>query len=207
MSRGECKLSKKRLTREESQQKTRTKLLNVAANMFAEHGFYDTSIDRIAEEAGFSKGAVYSNFGSKDDLFIEVFRDQQRKDMQDLEKIIESCETIDEFIQLLEKNHEHGRKVGQKESILKLEFLLHALRNKAAQKSLADMLKENRQQMVDILQHFYKEDNSLSPGEADRLAYLILSLDIGIGIQSFVLAEDTPDKALAEGLKLFLKIK
>jgi len=55
--------------------KTRKELLKVASKMFAKQGFYSTSVDQIAEEAGYSKGAIYSNFGSKDDLFLSVFRE------------------------------------------------------------------------------------------------------------------------------------
>lgn len=54
----------------------RARILAAATATFARHGFAGTSIDAIAEAAGFTKGAVYSNFGSKDDLFFALM-DQQ----------------------------------------------------------------------------------------------------------------------------------
>lgn len=54
----------------------RARILAAATSAFAKHGFAGTSIDAIAEAAGFTKGAVYSNFGSKDDLFFALM-DQQ----------------------------------------------------------------------------------------------------------------------------------
>lgn len=61
-----------RLTREQSRAQTRERLLASAAVVFAREGYAGASVDRIAEEAGYSKGALYSNFASKDELFFEL---------------------------------------------------------------------------------------------------------------------------------------
>jgi AcrR family transcriptional regulator len=61
-----------RLTRPQSQAQTREKLLAAAREAFIRNGFARTSLEAIAEAAGFSKGAVYSNFESKDALFLEL---------------------------------------------------------------------------------------------------------------------------------------
>src|SRR5690625_4847920 len=200
-------MTKKRLTREESQQQTRRQLLNVAAKMFAERGFYESSVDRIAEAAGFSKGAVYSNFGSKEDLFIEVFREHQAKEVQNLEEIAQSCETMTEFVKLIEANHEQGRIEEHHRSVLKLEFLLHAMRHEKAQESLAEILAENRQQMEKLLDYFYKKSGATEPLSVDKLAYLLLSVDIGVGIQAYIGGEDIPEGTLSEGLNRLLNVK
>jgi AcrR family transcriptional regulator len=73
-----------RLTREQSQAATREKLLEAARANFARHGYSATSIDRIADEAGFSKGAVYSNFRNKEDLFLAVMASPALVDMDSL---------------------------------------------------------------------------------------------------------------------------
>lgn len=62
-----------RLTRDQSRARTRERLLAAAAAVFTREGYAGASIDRIAEEAGYSKGAMYSNFASKDDLFYAMF--------------------------------------------------------------------------------------------------------------------------------------
>jgi len=61
-----------RLSRAESQAQTRDRLVAKAREMFLRDGYASTSLERVAEEAGFSKGAVYSNFGGKDDLCLAV---------------------------------------------------------------------------------------------------------------------------------------
>jgi len=61
-----------RLTRRQSQERTRRRLLDVAVEVFMEKGFARASVEEIAERAGYSKGAVYSNFASKEDLALAV---------------------------------------------------------------------------------------------------------------------------------------
>src|SRR5207247_11276130 len=63
---------RKRLTRQESQARTRTLLLEVATAEFLAHGYTGTSLERVAELAGFSKGAVYGNFAGKEELSLAV---------------------------------------------------------------------------------------------------------------------------------------
>ena len=63
---------KRRLTREESKAQTRAQLLHAANRLFLRKGFVATSLAEIAEEAALTKGAVYSNFASKEDLFLAL---------------------------------------------------------------------------------------------------------------------------------------
>ncbi|WP_233237959.1 TetR/AcrR family transcriptional regulator [Bordetella sp. LUAb4] len=61
-----------RMSREESQAATRCKLLAAASKLFTREGYGAASVDRIAAAAGFSKGAFYSNFDSKEQIFLEL---------------------------------------------------------------------------------------------------------------------------------------
>ena len=68
-----------RLTREEARGRTRRAILDAARALFTEHGYRGASLDDIAETAGYSKGAVYSNWLSKEALFLELL-DEERTD-------------------------------------------------------------------------------------------------------------------------------
>lgn len=63
-------------TRAERQALTRQQILAAAERLFAARGFGGTSLEDVASEAGYSKGAVYSNFAGKNDLFFAVIEDQ-----------------------------------------------------------------------------------------------------------------------------------
>ena len=62
-----------RLSRTEQQRRTRERLLAAAAEVFAEHGFGGASLDAIANRAGYTRGAVYSNFADKTELLLALF--------------------------------------------------------------------------------------------------------------------------------------
>src|SRR4051794_22285017 len=63
-----------RLTRAEQQAQTRQALLDAAARVFVERGFLGASVEAITDEAGYSRGAFYSNFDSKEELFAELLQ-------------------------------------------------------------------------------------------------------------------------------------
>jgi AcrR family transcriptional regulator len=60
-------------TRVERKARTRSELLDAAERLFSEQGFHATSVDAVADAAGYTKGAVYSNFASKEDLFFAIY--------------------------------------------------------------------------------------------------------------------------------------
>jgi AcrR family transcriptional regulator len=66
----------RRLTRREAQSLTRQRLIEAAAEVFCEQGFLKASLVEVADRAGYSIGAVYSNFSGKDELFIAVMHDR-----------------------------------------------------------------------------------------------------------------------------------
>jgi TetR/AcrR family transcriptional regulator, transcriptional repressor of aconitase len=77
-----------RLTREESRALTRAKLLASARAVVARDGYENASIDRIAEEAGFSKGAFYSNFFSKEEIFLELLETHSMEDVSEIAALL-----------------------------------------------------------------------------------------------------------------------
>jgi AcrR family transcriptional regulator len=69
----------RRLSRTESKDLTRRRLLDAARAVFLRHGFHATTVDMVAEEAGFTKGAVYSAFASKADLFLALYEERTER--------------------------------------------------------------------------------------------------------------------------------
>ncbi|REE19203.1 MULTISPECIES: TetR/AcrR family transcriptional regulator [unclassified Paraburkholderia] len=67
-------MKRQRLTREQSKDQTRERLLDAAQAIFMKKGFVAASVEDIAAAAGYTRGAFYSNFGSKSELFLELLR-------------------------------------------------------------------------------------------------------------------------------------
>jgi AcrR family transcriptional regulator len=87
-----------RLTREESQALTRAKLLECAPEVVAREGYEGASIDKIAEAAGFSKGAFYSNFSSKEAFFFELLDRHARQDVVEIGRLLRDVTKPSEMI-------------------------------------------------------------------------------------------------------------
>src|ERR1700679_82669 len=73
---------RKRLTREESRAQTRSTLISVGRQHFLRYGLGGAVAEKIAEDAGYSRGALYSNFDGKEELFLAVIREEQDLRMQ-----------------------------------------------------------------------------------------------------------------------------
>ena len=76
-----------RLTREESQAQTRATLITVGREHFLLYGLGGAVAEKIAEDAGYSRGALYSNFDGKEDLFLAVIREEQDRRMESFRSI------------------------------------------------------------------------------------------------------------------------
>lgn len=75
-------------TRAERQARTRTELVDAAERLFSGQGFHATSLDSVADAAGYTKGAVYSNFASKEDLFFAVYERRVDRHVEQIRPVL-----------------------------------------------------------------------------------------------------------------------
>lgn len=88
-------MNRKRLTRQDSREETRKHLLDAAQRLIAKNGLSAASVEEIAETAGYTRGAFYSNFGSKDDLFLELLSRDHRETRVQLAVLIDDSLPLD----------------------------------------------------------------------------------------------------------------
>jgi len=118
----------RRLSRQESQHITRTRLRTAARREFALKGIAAASIDRIAEEAGFSRGAFYANYASKREMLLELVNEQHEQELETWQTLVEQSAGLDHVLPVLEKHFD--RFVGQRQHwLLAVELQLEAERD------------------------------------------------------------------------------
>src|ERR1700728_3407945 len=127
------------LTADRRRQQTRDVLLQAAAQVFAERGFHGASLDEVAAAAGFTKGAVYSNFKSKDDLFLALLEASYARELEEIHRTIEGSEVppqerLSDFVSLVRNGLDQT--APDSFATLYLEFSLYAMRNPAARERL-----------------------------------------------------------------------
>ena len=144
------------LTAERRRAMTRQHLLDAAAIVFARNGFHGSTLDEVAATAGFTKGAVYSNFKSKDDLFLELLDDRVDRQFAVVTEILEtgSHEAAEQFPRIREILRS-DMFWGDESVTLWLEFVLYARRNPEAQEKLAASAQRSRVQVQALIEHEY----------------------------------------------------
>lgn len=143
--------NRKRIPREVRTRTTRRKLLRSAEHIFARDGFEAASIEEIAEAAGYSRGAFYANFKSKEDLFMALLEDFFRRRMADVQNLMEIAKSPQEQATLLRSYY--SRIANQKQWVLIfLEYKLFAVRHPRAQARLQHRLRGLRTGGAQILQ-------------------------------------------------------
>ena len=147
-------VKQKRLTRRESQDATRERLIQAARKAFVRHGFDAASVEKIAADAGFSRGAFYSNFRSKDELFVAVLQAERQGIEKALDEIVrresDPAKRLHAVLQWY-----INIDLKQAGTILQTEFMLRAFRNRAARARMAEF---NRRRIADytalVTRHF-----------------------------------------------------
>jgi AcrR family transcriptional regulator len=144
----------KPLTPERRRQQTREHLLAAAAEVFAERGFHGATLDEVAAVAGFTKGAVYSNFKNKEDLFLALFKANYDREMDAIRGALADPEVppearIPEFVTLI---RDQTVQAGRDFNLLYQEFSLYAARNPAVRDQLTRIDDEGTQALAEILQ-------------------------------------------------------
>lgn len=169
-------------TRAERQAQTREALIGVARELFLRDGFAATSLDRVAVEAGFSKGAVYSNFSGKEELGVAVLDDLHTEQVAAAAAAMEGKDTLDETLDaLVWWAREH---LGQpKWTALEVEFASIARHNRFVAEQIAARHVVVRQAIEQLVRKGVA-DLGVEPAlPADQIATIVLSLSIGLGAQ------------------------
>jgi len=186
-------MDKARLTRSEQQVKTRAALLDAAARAFVERGFQGTSVEVITEAAGFSRGAFYSNFESKEQLFAELLQDRLYARYQAMaiasaeEKSRPSLAQVGEQLAAIQ-----GEPAGRWLFRLWLELLAHAGRDERFRELAAGFWSGTRRLMATAIQRAYEDAGNSPALPAEDLATAMIALDIGLALQHFVDPEGAP---------------
>ena len=129
---------------------TRSALLDAAEHVFAERGFQAAALDEIADEAGFTRGAIYSNFRGKEDLFLAVMGRRNEELFAAYTALLERVgQSSLEDVARLWSETQAGDEAGLR---LMLEFRLLALRNETVRDQLAEFEVQTEDAVVQLVE-------------------------------------------------------
>jgi AcrR family transcriptional regulator len=185
------------LTRKEAQEQTRERLLVAAAKVFARRGYHRATVDEIASEAGFTIGALYSNFASKEELFLALADRQVEERVAEVAAMGDAAEgnepnkhAAEQLRAFLERDPEWP--------LLFYEFWSLSVRNPGLQGELAKRRDAIRDALADTLKRVAKRHGFKLRFPAPVLATAIAASLNGLAFERAADPKALPDEVFAE---------
>lgn len=194
---------RQRLSREEKRQETKEKLLRSAEQLFNQGGYEKASVDLIAENAGFSKGAFYSNFESKEAIFLELLELSKRRKIEALEYLVAQEMSAD---QLLAAIRNSGPDSDFDFAQLAVEFQLQASRDATFAKAYAKLNRNYRDSLIGVLEKLYAKLGRTPPVPVKDLADILMATITGLLLQAAETPANVRKRLISEAMLLILGI-
>jgi AcrR family transcriptional regulator len=193
-----------RMTREQSRAQTRERLLAAARSVFAREGFHGASVEEIASQAGFSTGALYSNFDSKEDLFLVLMEREIAGHAREI------AQAVGDRASVAERAAGGARQwmtmIEREPDVLLLftEFWAYGVRDPGVRGEVAARFAQMREVLTGLIVDGVREFDLELAIPAEQLAVTIDALADGIARQKLADPEAVPDELMGRVLALLL---
>jgi AcrR family transcriptional regulator len=193
-----------RLTREQSKAHTRERLLDAARSVFASSGFHGASVEEIASSAGYSTGALYSNFDGKEDLFLVLMEREIEEHAREVAEAVRKRDTVAEratggaevWMTMIEREPEL--------LLLFMEFWAYGVRDAEVRPKVAARFAQVRELLTCLIADAAREFDLELQIPAEQLAVTIDALADGIARQKLADPGAVPDDLMGRVLSLLL---
>lgn len=182
----------RRLTREESQQRTRDRLLDAARAEIARKGA-SASVRDIAEAAGYSQGALYANYRSKELLFLDLLRSHMTRELQELDRLIEAVEARPDGAMAGVEAWLNQMNSDRDWSMLSMELQMHARREKSFGAAYEKVIAEHRAALGRLVERLFGSVGRKPPAAPEDVASALMALAHGLALQRRPTKPGAPD--------------
>jgi AcrR family transcriptional regulator len=186
-----------RVTRDEQVAANRAALLDAAGRVFRRDGYAGATIDAIADDAGFTKGAVYSRFGSKADLFLSLLEERIEARARQQAEHLEEHRSPDDIVTFIETMWLPARSDPAWRLVV-LEFRLVAARDEALQERYAAAHRRTIDGVTRSIEDLCERLDHSPARPPSQLAALVLALDIGGFLEELVEPDVIPRRDLPD---------
>jgi AcrR family transcriptional regulator len=173
-----------RLTRAERQANTRAELLAAAARVFARRGYDAASVAEIAEEAGYSHGAVYSNFAGKEELFLALYEEWVAKRVAEIEATFSREGTLAERARAAADDWLRRFARDPDPFLLRLEFTARAVRDPKLRRKLGTRVGAVPLAIRRLVEEGAEAEGVELPLPPEELALALQALSLGLALEA-----------------------
>jgi AcrR family transcriptional regulator len=174
------------MTRAEQQQRTREEIVAAADRLFVEQGFHATSVDQIATAAGYTKGAVYSNFDAKEDVFFAVYEQRMERGLAELRRTLAAAGDAAEWIRsiIVDTSRRRGRDDRWLSTFF--EFWAHVIRRPALRERFATIHARLEEPFVAALERHAEEHGTDLAIDARQVHLAMTSMSLGLTLERLI---------------------
>ena len=189
-----------RLSRAERRQQTREELLTAAEACFVTRGFHATSVDQVAEQAGYTKGAVYSNFAAKEDLFFAVYERRVERALTEVTPALRQAGLEHAFDSLATATIDRRDRDDGWLAVF-FEFWGHVVRHPELRERFAAIHARFLEPLAEAVQQLAEHRGLALPADvtAGQVALAWNAMEIGLGLERLTQPQ-TVDAAVARRL-------
>jgi AcrR family transcriptional regulator len=192
-----------RLSREESREQTQLRLLQAAQTVIARKGLAATSVEDIAAAAGYTRGAFYSNFRSKGDLFIELLRRDHRQAHAAMSEILNAALPVAQLEQRVRQMY--SQLYRSNEGFMNwTEARMLAARDARFRSKLNALMLEKRDFIAAFIAHFHERVGATPAAPPAEMAMGLMSLVEGVKLFRLSSPQDMTAPAAESILTLFI---
>ncbi|KUI29048.1 TetR/AcrR family transcriptional regulator [Mycobacterium sp. GA-2829] len=179
-----------RWTKERRIEHTRQILLDAAEEVFARKGLTGAALEEIADAAGFTRGAIYSQFGAKEKLFLAVVDRQRQRFLDGFAEVMMSFHNLDDVN--LDELAQRWRQLssGTDRAALGYELTLYLLRNPDARERVTAQRLETIRALGEFISRNVARIGGTLTMEPETLARIVLAANDGITLESHLDGED-----------------
>src|SRR5579864_2350304 len=168
------------------------KLFEAAARVFEDQGIGGASIEAIAAAAGFTRGAFYSNFTSKDELIIAMLEDHVEQSIRRNLDLLAKHQSPADFIEALKSVDRSQHDPLARSPLLHMEMILFVARAEKRRPDLAKRLRARRKMIADIVETTLRNSGRTGVLNPNWTAAILLALDDGFRLHRLIDPETTP---------------
>jgi AcrR family transcriptional regulator len=193
-----------RLSRKEKQAKTRSSLMQSAARVFCKHGMERASIDEVAEDAGYTKGAFYANFASKQELFLAMLDERFTERIEEVDRAFaDSGESPPEQARHAAADFARASRADPGAERLFLEFAAYALRDEDFRQELLTRFTTLRERLEQVYQRRHDEYGLHLDIPMDRIVRMVIAMADGWALWQLLDPEGVDEELLEEMMEIF----
>jgi AcrR family transcriptional regulator len=171
---------------------TREKLFEAAARVFEQQGIGGASIEAIATAAGFTRGAFYSNYNSKDELIIAMLEDHVEQSIRRNLDLLAVHKNLADFIEALKTMDRTRQDPLGRSPLLHMEMILFVARAEKRRPELAKRLRARRKLITDIVETTLKNSGKNPALDPTWIGAIVLALEDGFRLHRLIDPETTP---------------